>query len=427
MISKIKIIYDEYPKKFWVLIGAFFIDQVGGALIFPFLALYITSKYNVGMIEVGKIFAIFSIAGIIGSTIGGAIADKFGRKAAMVFGLIISALANIAIGLSTTIGQVYFIGAIMGIFGNLGGPAAQALMTDLLPEKQRTDGFGVLRVAMNLAVAIGPAIGGLIAEYSFMILFIMDAILSAITAIIVIIAIPETKPGNSLETSFEKSELSLGETLLGYLRVFKDRLFMAYWVSNLLMVVAYMQMNSTLSVYLRDVHQVPEKFFGSMISMNAAMVVVMQFWVTRRVKKFPAMVVMVVGALIYAIGFTMYGFVTTNAMFILAMIIITIAEMIVSPVAQALVAKFSPEDMRGRYMAVFGFSWAISNMTGPLAAGVVMDNYNPNWVWFACGVFLLGSALLYFLIGLTGSDRLRVFDEQQPLSTLPAEEPEAIF
>ena len=59
MIEKIKKTYHEYPHTFWMLIVAVFIDHVGGALIFPFLSLYITSKFDVGMTQVGEIFAIF--------------------------------------------------------------------------------------------------------------------------------------------------------------------------------------------------------------------------------------------------------------------------------------------------------------------------------------------------------------------------------
>jgi MFS family permease len=82
----------------------------------------------------------------------------------------------------------------------------------------------------------------------------------------------------------------------------------------------------------------------------------------------------------------MYGFVTTFLMFMVAMVIITIGEMIFVPVAQALAAKFAPEEMRGRYMAMFGFSWTLPVAVGPLLAGLIMDNYDPNWVWYAAGI-----------------------------------------
>ena len=82
----------------------------------------------------------------------------------------------------------------------------------------------------------------------------------------------------------------------------------------------------------------------------------------------------------------MYGFVSTYTLFVTAILLITIGEMIVMPVGQALVARFAPEDMRGRYMAFFALSWTIPAAVGPWAAGLIMDNHDPNWVWYAAGI-----------------------------------------
>jgi len=79
------------------------------------------------------------------------------------------------------------------------------------------------------------------------------------------------------------------------------------------------------------------------------------------------------------------------------MVIITIGEMIVTPVAQALVAKFSPEEMRGRYMAVFGISWLLPGAIGPLLAGLIMDNGNPLWVWYGSGILATVAAIGFFI------------------------------
>jgi len=158
------------------------------------------------------------------------------------------------------------------------------------------------------------------------------------------------------------------------------------------MVLVYMQMNSTLAVYLRDVHGVPEQGFGYILSLNAAMVVLFQFSITRWMAKYRPLIMMAVGTLLYAIGFGMYGFVSTYVLFLVAMVIITIGEMLVSPTSQALTAQFAPEDMRGRYMAVFGFSWVIPMATGPLLAGLVMDYADPRWVWYAAGLLGLVAA-----------------------------------
>jgi MFS family permease len=113
-----------------------------------------------------------------------------------------------------------------------------------------------------------------------------------------------------------------------------------------------------------------------------------------------------IGALLYGMGFGMYGFVSSFPMFAVAMAVLTIGEMIATPTSQAIVAKLSPEQMRGRYMALFGYSWGISYAIGPYLAGMIMDNFNPNFLWYAC--LLIGS------ISAVGFLAMQRFSQRQP-------------
>lgn len=189
------------------------------------------------------------------------------------------------------------------------------------------------------------------------------------------------------------------------------------------MALVYFQMNTTLSVFLRDVHAITPQYFGIILSLNASMVVLFQFWVTRRISDRPPFIMMAFGTIFYAIGFGMYGFISGANVFalaMLAMVIITIGEMIVTPVAQALVAKFAPKDMRGRYMAIYGMSWGIPIAFGPLAAGVVMDNYDPNWVWYAAGIISMVTVAGFFIIHTKSGARFPTKEEKYPVTEVAA-------
>lgn len=408
MIERIRSTVREYPRNFWILIGSLFIDRLGGALIFPFFSLYITEKFGVGMTQVGTLFAFYAVSSFIGSLIGGALTDRFGRRSLMIFGLISSAFSALIMGLSKDFHTFFVFSVIVGAFAYMGHPAGQAMLTDILPEAKRIEGFGILRVVANLAVTIGPAIGGLIASKSFFALFIIDAIASSITAIIVYFTMPETKPEKRVDQPHE----TIFQTFKGYSVAIKDGIFMAFLGVSAISVIVYMQMNTTLSVYLRDVHQITTQQFGYILSLNAAMVVIFQFWVTRKISRFAPMALMTFGTLFYLVGFTMYGFTNTYPMFLFAMVIITIGEMIVSPTSTALVARLAPLDMRGRYMAVSGFSWIIPSAIGPLFAGFIMDNYDPRWVWYACGILATVATLGFLLLSRSASVRLQHADSQ---------------
>lgn len=387
-LDKIRDIYNEYPRIFWNLIVITFIDRVGGAMLFPFFALYLTKKFEIGMTQVGILFAAFSVSSFVGSMLGGALTDRFGRKGIIIFGLIASSMSTLAMGLVNVFEAFFMIAIFVGVLTDTAGPARQAMIADILPEEKRAQGYGIFRVAFNLSVVIGPAIGGLLAARSYLALFITDAVISLITAALVIRFIPETKP----ESSPEEIEKGMAGSFKGYLHVLRDGMFMLFLGASILMVLTYMNMNTTLGVFLRDVHGIPEAGYGWLLSLNAAMVVLLQFPITRRIENQKPLVMMAAGTFLYAIGFAMYGFVSIYSLFVLAMVIITIGEMIVAPMGQALVAKFAPEEMRGRYMAVFGISWGIPFAIGPYLAGLILDNYDPRWLWYIAGVIGLLAA-----------------------------------
>jgi MFS family permease len=164
------------------------------------------------------------------------------------------------------------------------------------------------------------------------------------------------------------------------------------------MTIGYLQIYTTLGVYLRDTHGVAERAYGWLMSMNAATVVLLQIPISRQVEKRRPMLMMALGSFLYAVGLGAYGWVSSYILFVVAMLVITVGEMVVMPTAQALVAKMAPEDMRGRYMAIWGFGWSIPSAVGPLLAGLVMDNADPRWAWYAAGLLcLIGSGSFVLL------------------------------
>lgn len=394
MIERIRNIYHDYPRKFWILVGVGFVDGIGGTLLFPYFSLYITHKFKVGMTEAGLLLAIFAITGLIGSMIGGALTDKFGRKSIMVFGLAFSAISALSMGLVNDLGVFYGLAVIVGLLSNVGGPANQAMIADILPENKRATGFGVMRVVGNMTWIVGPTIGGFVANRSYLALFIIDTVFSLITAALVWRFVVETKP----ESSEKENAESIWVTLGGYFKVLQNKLYLAFIVVSMIMGVVYTQMYSTLSVFMRDDRGIDPQGYGMLLSVSAVLVIFTQFWVTRRTEKLPPMSMMAFGTLFYAIGFSMFGFIRPLWLFMVAILVITVGEMIVVPTGQALVARFAPEDMRGRYMATYGLAWTIPQAVGPSAAGLIMDNFDPNWVWYLGGILCLVAILGFLLL-----------------------------
>jgi MFS family permease len=403
--NRIKIFIKQYPRPFWVLVIVTFIDRLGGALLFPFFALYLTNRFQIGMTEVGSLFAIFSLSSFFGVTIGGALTDRLGRRGMLIFSLIATSFSAVAMGLVDSMQTFTILALFVGILSDAGSPAYDAAVADMLPEGKRAEGYGLLRIVLNLSVTIGPAIGGFLARNSYLLLFLADATISLLAATILFLAFPETKP-QPKEGQTVAAE-NLAQSFGGYGRVLRDRTFILFSLASLLSAFVYINMNTTLGVYLRDHHNIPESGYGLILSLNAAMVVLFQFSLTRRTEKFPPMLILALSSLLYAVGFGLYGIVSAYWLFLGAMVVITIGEMLYAPNSRAVVARLAPEDMRGRYNAVFSYSWGIAFAAGPILAGVVLDNYNPNWLWYIAFGLGVCAALGYaWLNRLTQPDRM---------------------
>lgn len=366
-------------------------------------AIYVVQHFDAKLTQVGLIFTIFAVSSGIGNFLAGALADRFGRRFTLILGLVFAATARIALGLATDFTGLYIAAAFAGLFGAIGWPAQIAMTADLLGPEKRANGFGIQRVVINSTFALGPLAGGFIGpRIGYLPLFVLDAITSYLVALIIFSKLPETRPAKEPGTRNE----NFTQTLAGYGRVLQDGTFLAFILISILTVTAYMQMSTTLSVYLVRFQHMSESFFGALVMLNALMVVFLQIAVTRWASKQPLLLIMIGGTAFYLVGFGSYGLTPSVPLFIFAMILITLGEMLVMPTSQALTALLAPSDMRARYVATERINWITAQALGPLAAAAIMDRFDPRWVWYGCSIICAISMVGFFGLHLHSRERL---------------------
>jgi MFS family permease len=251
LIEQVRTTWEEYPRQFWTLIFGALINSTGGGLIWPFFSLYLTRRLNFSMTEVGIIFAAFAVVSVVSLVAGGALVDRLGRKPIMLFSLFGSALGIMAMGLTGSADSVTglvllaFIAVIvllLGLAGSAFGPAVNAMVADLVDGQKRAQAYGLLRVMQNLGVAIGPAIGGFIATRSYLVLFTVAALSSAVYGLIITLFARETKPKVAMTSDASVRVAPKDE---GFGRVLCDQVFMLFCGLSLLSQIVYSQMNTT--------------------------------------------------------------------------------------------------------------------------------------------------------------------------------------
>jgi MFS family permease len=390
MFTRIRELYSEYPRQFWTLFWGTLIYSAGNGLIFPFLSLYLTGALSFSMTEVGIMYVTVAVITAASQVVGGALVDRIGRKPVMLFGLIGGVVPTVSMGLSGNLlassngpMRLLVISILIILFGlttGVYGPASNAMVADLVESEKRTRAYSLIRIVMNIGIAIGPAVGGFIATRSYLVLFLCAGLGSLVYGLLAVLFVRETLPAVGTSIKLKTTQQS---TDAGFGAVFADRIFLTFCALFLVSILIYAQMNTTLPVYLKHDFGVNEREYGLLMSLNAAMVVFFQFPLSSWINRYEKGLMMAAGVLLFGIGFGMFAFVATLPLFFLAQAIWTTGEMITSPISQAFAADAAPSSMRGRYLGFYSLTWGVASGVGPLLGGLVMDRYGGRYIWYA--------------------------------------------
>lgn len=329
------------------------------------------------MAVVGVIILVCGLSAAVIQIFSGAISDRVGRKplllgAAMTSLLLYSAMA-VSIAFTAPVWTIVLLQAIGQSAMVAARPATQAMVTDVSSKDQLTKAYGVLRVGMNLGWAVGPAAGGYLLLYlPYTWLFGVTAITSTVICCLIFLFLKESF-GGGIERVKLKNIFSAG----------KNRYFLVFALLSLILFLVMGQMVSTLSVYTVEGNGFTSAQYGLLLTVNGLIVVLLQYpmaIVISRIKQHRALIT---GSLFYALGYLLMGWVGGFGLAIIAMVIITMGEIIFSPVSLSVVGSLAPADQRGRYMAFFGLSEGLGFSMAALLGGILLDGLSsqPLLIW----------------------------------------------
>jgi MFS family permease len=388
-------IFNRFDKGIWTLTLIDLINAAGFSTCVPFLSLYLYQERGIAMTLVGAAFLASGLISAVTQMIGGYLSDRYGRKRIILISMSLSILNNIGmivmISYSAPVWVILFVYVLGRAAGMTSRPALSAMVVDLSKRERLTETYGLLRVGRNLGWASGPALGGYLATFlSYAWLFGVAVLMNTIAFLIILFFLRESW-SETAERIDIRSIFSAAE----------NKTFVLFTGLCFLVFLCMAHLGSTLSVFTVDRLGFSTAEYGLLLTTNGLFVVFFQYPVALGISRLKKSTVLILGSFLYCVGWLYMGWTTGFALALTAMIIVTVGEIIFSPVATAVVGELAPREKRGRYMGFFGWSETIGMSVAPLVGGILLDTFTetPNLVWVPISAFGFIAAAGFFWWG----------------------------
>lgn len=371
------------PKQIWLLVIATTVNVTGASFLWPLNTIYMHNELGKSLAFAGFILMFNQGASIAGNLIGGALFDKFSAYKTILYGTGLAVAASIAMTFLHHNILFYSIFLVMIGFGSgITWPVMFAMAGSLWQEGGRR-AFNAIYVAQNLGVALGATIGGYVASISFNYIFFANAFLFISFFLIVLLTFKHMD---------KERDRQMHTTIIEQRGKIKNKAaFIALFIlcsGFLITWIAYSQWQSTIASYTQDL-DIPLELYSSLWAINGFLIVLGQpllKWITSKVTSEKMHIY--IGNTILLISFIIAMVSDTFSMFALAMIILTIGEMLVWPAIPSLANELAPKGRTGFYQGIVNSIGATGRMVGPVFGGFVVDIFNIEILFFVL-LFLL--------------------------------------
>jgi MFS family permease len=364
-------IVGRFPRSVRLLLVGTLVNKLG-TFIIPYLTLVLLRDFHMREAEAARLLFGYGFGSVVSILAGGVITDRFGRRRTLLVSLIGSGVLAVAMGIAPSAGAFVPLLVAFGFIGDLYRPAASAVIGDLLGSADRATGFAGLRMAVNLGWAAGTALGGLLADWDWRLLFLGDGLTTLAYGVIVYFAIPETRPARivrsvvSLPAAPVSASASQGRAS-GRERAnpLQDGVFLATTSTGLLFTFIFCSHLTVLPLTVTQSASYPAAVFGLLAALNGLLVAFFEISITARLTSFRRLRLAALGCFLSAVGFGMIGLAMHWIWFLLAALVYTSGEILASPQQMAFVADWAPPEARGRYLSLYQATWSVAFAVNP--------------------------------------------------------------
>lgn len=384
-------IFDAYraafaglPRTSWILALVTFVNR-SGTMVLPFLALYLTRERQMSAQEAGWFISLYGLGGMAGAYLGGWLADRFKPKRVQTFALLGGGVCYVVLG---QLRAPWAIGGMLVLAASVMEsyrPANYAAVAASCPKERRLRAFGLNRLAANLGVAVGPAVGGFLALRDYRLLFLVDGATCILAGALLaaLLELPAARPSSDQGAPTASP--------------WRDPIFLAFLATMFCAALIFFQIDGTFPLYLEHAYGLKEDSVGFVFTLNTLMIVALEMIITKRMEALRPLRVIAFGMVFFAVGFGLLPYGSSLAFVLGTVVVWTVGEMVTMPIMTAFASARAGDDNRGRYMGLYSITFALAFVTAPLLGTAIYEHVGPSAVWhFALmlGGIVAGLALL---------------------------------
>ncbi|TDC39528.1 MFS transporter [Micromonospora sp. 15K316] len=409
------------PATFWYLWAGILINRAG-AFAMLFLSLYLTEARGASEALAGLVVGAYGAGGAVGVLLGGVLADRWGRRATLLAAHLITAGLMVALALSRHLLLIAVLSALVGVVHSMPSPAFVAAIVDMVPERRRSRAFNLQFWAFNLGMAVASLLAGVLAEASFLALFLVDAGATLATALVIASKVPETlrRPDPRVE-DLRAGTAPRGARRPGLRTALTDRIFLTFVGLTFVLAVLTMQTSTIMPLAMRADGLEPSAY-GLVVALGGALIVLGQLFVPRLIDGRRKGRVLATSTGLMAIGFGALTVADELAFYLGAAVVWTVGSMLAAPPNAQINADLAPPELRARYQSVFYLTFPAASFVAPTLGGVSLQ-YLGSAHWLVVGGLGLLAAVGHLFAGPPRERRVAALTRSTASGRTAADEP----
>jgi len=373
--------FKGFTREIWILAIITFINRAG-TMVLPFLSKYLKENLHFSYSEVGWIMVSFGFGSMLGSWLGGKLADKIGFYRVMIFSLFSSGIGFLLLQFVTS-----FVGLCIGMFSimvlaDMFRPAMFVSLGAYAKPENRTRALSLVRLAVNLGFAASPAVGGLIIMgLGYKGLFWVDGSTCILAISIFALLVKEKKKPTLVgDATSGKSEV---------VSVFKDKIFWIFLFVSFVTAMIFFQLFTTLPLYHHEMFGLSEFQTGLLMTLNGLLIFTLEmpFVSYFERKKVHKVKIILWGTLLMSFGFYLLLLNFWAGILIISMIFISIGEIFAFPFSNVFALSRAPKGYEGRYMAMYTMSFSTAHIVSSKLGMEIIGHYGYQLDWIVMGTF----------------------------------------